>query len=241
MGRRWNGLRRRAWPAAAEPPFDDVAPFGGARSRTRTTPPPEVGARHGARRRAPRGDPAERLERARALAWRALDRRERTELELRGILAEKRVAPEEAAVVLGELLEGGFVDDAGFACRSPTTAGGSTRGARSGSSAACASSASRPSTSPRRSSATRKSRRARGRARAAAPPRARSAADAARARPRARHARPQGLRPRSRASTRCAATPAPTSSSDTRLAVRHCAGRLAVLRSRSDRPGRQAR
>jgi regulatory protein len=64
-----------------------------------------------------RGDPAEQLEHARAVAWRALDRRDRTELELRGILAEKRVGPEEANVVIGELLDGGFVDDAGFAQR----------------------------------------------------------------------------------------------------------------------------
>jgi regulatory protein len=72
-------------------------------------------------RRAPagerRGDPAERLEHARAVAWRALNRRDRTELELRGILAGKRVAPEDANVVLAELLEGGFVDDAAFAER----------------------------------------------------------------------------------------------------------------------------
>ncbi len=64
-----------------------------------------------------RGTPVERLEHARAFAWRALNRRERTELELRGILAEKRVAPEDAAVVVGELLDGGFLDDAGFAER----------------------------------------------------------------------------------------------------------------------------
>jgi regulatory protein len=64
-----------------------------------------------------RGDPAARLEHARAVAWRALDRRDRTELELRGILAEKRVAPEDADVVVGELLEGGFVDDASYAVR----------------------------------------------------------------------------------------------------------------------------
>jgi len=64
-----------------------------------------------------RGSSEERLEHARAVAWRALNRRERTELELRGILAEKRVAPEEAAVVVGELLEGGFIDDAGYAQR----------------------------------------------------------------------------------------------------------------------------
>lgn len=62
-------------------------------------------------------DPAERLERARALAWHAIGRRDRTELELRGILAGKRVAPEEANVVVGELLDGGFVDDAAFAQR----------------------------------------------------------------------------------------------------------------------------
>jgi len=64
-----------------------------------------------------RGDPAEQLEHARAVAWRALNRRDRTELELRGILAEKRIGAEEANVVLGELLDGGFVDDASFARR----------------------------------------------------------------------------------------------------------------------------
>ena len=84
--------------------------------------PPLVAAVSGVEvRREPAGerlaDPVERLERARALAWRALGKRERTELELRGILAEKRVAPEEANVVVGELLEGGFVDDAAFARR----------------------------------------------------------------------------------------------------------------------------
>jgi regulatory protein len=62
-------------------------------------------------------DPAERLERARALAWHALNGRERTELELRGILAGKRVAPEEAHAVVEELVAGGFVDDAGYARR----------------------------------------------------------------------------------------------------------------------------
>jgi regulatory protein len=62
-------------------------------------------------------DPEARLEHARAVAWRALNRRDRTELELRGVLADKRVAPEEAKVVLEELLDGGFVDDAGYARR----------------------------------------------------------------------------------------------------------------------------
>ena len=62
-------------------------------------------------------DPEARLEHARAVAWRALGRRDRTELELRGLLAGKRVAPEDAGVVMAELLEGGFVDDARFAQR----------------------------------------------------------------------------------------------------------------------------
>jgi regulatory protein len=62
-------------------------------------------------------DPQARLEHARAVAWRALGRRERTELELRGLLAGKRVAPEDASVVVAELVEGGFIDDAGFAQR----------------------------------------------------------------------------------------------------------------------------
>jgi regulatory protein len=99
----------------AEPPFDDVAPFGGGpiedADEPRAAGRRAVASPAGERR----GDPAERQEHARALAWRALNRRERTELELRGLLAEKRVAPEDAAVVLGELLEGGFVDDARFA------------------------------------------------------------------------------------------------------------------------------
>jgi regulatory protein len=72
-------------------------------------------------RREPAGErlaaPAERLERARAIAWHALDRRDRTELELRGILAGKRVAPEDAGVVVAELADGGFIDDARFAQR----------------------------------------------------------------------------------------------------------------------------
>ena len=62
-------------------------------------------------------DPVASLERARAIAWQALNRRDRTELELRSILAQKRVAPEEAGVIVGELIEGGFVDDASFAQR----------------------------------------------------------------------------------------------------------------------------
>ena len=92
-------------------------------ARVRPLRPPLVGAVEPARSAEPapagerRLDPGARLEHARAVAWRALNRRDRTELELRGILAEKRVAPEDAAVVVEELLDGGFLDDAAFAER----------------------------------------------------------------------------------------------------------------------------
>jgi regulatory protein len=62
-------------------------------------------------------DPEARLEHARALAWGALNRRERTEAELRALLARRRVDPEDAEVVVRELLETGYVDDVRFAER----------------------------------------------------------------------------------------------------------------------------
>lgn len=58
-----------------------------------------------------------RLERARAHAWRALNRRDRTVAEVRRLLADKEVGAEAAEVVVGELLAGGYLDDAGFAAR----------------------------------------------------------------------------------------------------------------------------
>ena len=62
-------------------------------------------------------DPEARREHARTLAWQALNRRERTEAELRALLARKRVAPEDAEAVVRELVGAGFVDDARFAER----------------------------------------------------------------------------------------------------------------------------
>jgi regulatory protein len=62
-------------------------------------------------------DPETLREHARAVAWGALNRRERTEAELRALLARKRVAPEDADAVLGELLAGGYVDDVHYAER----------------------------------------------------------------------------------------------------------------------------
>jgi regulatory protein len=62
-------------------------------------------------------DPEARLEHARALAWSALDRRERTAAELRALLLRKRVAAEDAEAVLAELMASGYVDDARYAER----------------------------------------------------------------------------------------------------------------------------
>jgi regulatory protein len=56
-------------------------------------------------------------EQALAHAWRALNRRERTEAELLRALAAKGVEPAVAEDVVAELREGGYVDDASYARR----------------------------------------------------------------------------------------------------------------------------
>ena len=62
-------------------------------------------------------DPEARRQHAREIAWRALNRRDRTEAELRRSLADKRVEPAVIDEVCGELTEGGYVDDARYAQR----------------------------------------------------------------------------------------------------------------------------
>jgi regulatory protein len=62
-------------------------------------------------------DPEARRQHALEVAWTSLGRRERTEAELRGILERKRIAPELAAEVVGQLRDEGYVDDAGYARR----------------------------------------------------------------------------------------------------------------------------
>jgi regulatory protein len=62
-------------------------------------------------------DQVDSLERARALAWRALNRRDRTVQELGGILLGKRVAPADADSVVTELIELGYLDDVRYAER----------------------------------------------------------------------------------------------------------------------------
>jgi regulatory protein len=62
-------------------------------------------------------DPEARLQHARDLAWKALNRRERTVAELARLLAGKRVEPEAIETVVGELHEQGYLDDASYAQR----------------------------------------------------------------------------------------------------------------------------
>jgi len=62
-------------------------------------------------------DPEAALQHARDVAWRSLNQRDRTEAELRGKLADKRVEPGLIDQVLAELAEGGYVDDARYAQR----------------------------------------------------------------------------------------------------------------------------
>ena len=62
----------------------------------------------------PETDP---VERARALAWRSLNRRDRTVQEIGGLLLGKRVEPAVADRVVTELIELGYLDDARYAQR----------------------------------------------------------------------------------------------------------------------------
>jgi regulatory protein len=62
-------------------------------------------------------DPEVRLQHARDLAWRALNRRDHTAAEIARLLARRRVEPAVIDGVVGELCEQGYLDDARFAQR----------------------------------------------------------------------------------------------------------------------------
>jgi regulatory protein len=62
-------------------------------------------------------DPEMRVQHARDLAWKALDRRDRTIAEMARLLAGKRVDPAAIDEVVGELIEQGYLDDARYAQR----------------------------------------------------------------------------------------------------------------------------
>jgi regulatory protein len=62
-------------------------------------------------------DPEVRLQHARDIAWRALNRRDHTVAEIARVLARKRVEPAIIDSVVGELCEQGYLDDERFAHR----------------------------------------------------------------------------------------------------------------------------
>jgi regulatory protein len=62
-------------------------------------------------------DPEARLQHARDLAWTALNRREHTTAEVERLLERKRVEPDVIAVVVGEMVGEGWLDDAAYARR----------------------------------------------------------------------------------------------------------------------------
>jgi regulatory protein len=90
------------------PEFDDLEPAGFTAGGLEADdpPPPE---------RSP--DPEVRLQHARDVAWRALNRRDHTVAEIARVLARKRVEPAVMDTVVGELCEQGYLDDARFAQR----------------------------------------------------------------------------------------------------------------------------
>jgi regulatory protein len=57
------------------------------------------------------------VQQGREIAWGAINRRERTEAELRWLLTGKRVDPYVIDEVVSELVEQGYVDDASYARR----------------------------------------------------------------------------------------------------------------------------
>ena len=65
----------------------------------------------------PLGDPEVTLQRARDVAWRALNRRDRSVKEMRTLLAGKRVEPAAIDEVVAELVDLGHLDDARYAQR----------------------------------------------------------------------------------------------------------------------------
>ncbi len=67
--------------------------------------------------RSPEPDPEARLQHALDLAYRHLGRRDRTVLEVRRHLEDKRVEPTSIEAAIAELCQQGYLDDAGYAQR----------------------------------------------------------------------------------------------------------------------------
>ena len=101
-------MPRRAWSASSEADQFEADEFDPGDDRFAEDHP------GGAAAAAHEVDP---VERARGLAWRSLNKRDRTVNELGGMLLGKRVEPAVADQVVTELIELGYLNDARYAER----------------------------------------------------------------------------------------------------------------------------
>jgi regulatory protein len=108
-------VARRSGSASSEADQFEADPFASARRRSRLGDPGDDPFASGAAAPvAPEEDP---VERARGLAWRSLNKRDRTVDEVGGMLLGQRVEPAVADQVVTELIELGYLDDARYAER----------------------------------------------------------------------------------------------------------------------------
>jgi regulatory protein len=110
-------VTRRAWSASSGADPFAADPVASARGRSPLGDPGDdrfAADRRVAAEPPPAQDP---VERARALAWRSLNKRDRTINEVGGLLLGKRVEPAVADRVVTELIELGYLDDARYAER----------------------------------------------------------------------------------------------------------------------------
>ena len=101
-------MARRAWSASSE-----ADPF----EADELDPGDDRFAADGSGGAAPAAPEVDPVERARGLAWRSLNKRDRTVDEVGGMLLGKRVEPAVADQVVTELIELGYLDDARYAQR----------------------------------------------------------------------------------------------------------------------------
>ena len=111
-GGRRGRLAACTWRAGPGPPRPRRTTSRRIRS-TRAT----IASRRTARARGAAAPEVDPVERARGLAWRSLNKRDRTVDEVGGMLLGKRVEPAVADQVVTELIELGYLDDARYAQR----------------------------------------------------------------------------------------------------------------------------
>lgn len=111
-------MARRTWSASSEADRFEADPCASAGGRSPLGDPGDdrfaAGGVGAATPATPEPDP---VERARGLAWRSLNKRDRTVNEVGGMLLGKRVEPAIADQVVTELIELGYLDDARYAER----------------------------------------------------------------------------------------------------------------------------